>query len=83
MERVAMLATDPVVRSENILRTLETFRRELVDRPVLPLAEVERDMIENALRHFGGNRTRAAAALGISRRTLQIKLKRYASADAP
>jgi transcriptional regulator with PAS, ATPase and Fis domain len=83
MERVAMLATDPVVRSENILRTLENSRREPVDRPVLPLAEVERDMIENALRHFGGNRTRAAVALGISRRTLQIKLKRYASADAP
>jgi DNA-binding NtrC family response regulator len=53
-----------------------------VDRPVVPLAEVEREVIENALRHFGGNRTRAAAALGISRRTLQIKLKRYASSES-
>lgn len=81
MERAAMLTTDPVVRRENILRTLESPHRGPVEQPVRRLAEVERDMIESALRQFGGNRTRAAAALGISRRTLQIKLKRYAAAE--
>lgn len=43
---------------------------------VRPLAEIEREQIAHALRVFAGNRTRAAAALGISRRTLQLKLKR-------
>lgn len=36
----------------------------------------ERELIEEALRRHGGNRTRAASELGISRRALQLKLKR-------
>jgi DNA-binding NtrC family response regulator len=41
------------------------------------LKEVERLHIEAALRRFGGNRTRACQALGISKATLWRKLKRY------
>jgi DNA-binding NtrC family response regulator len=41
------------------------------------LAGIEKRMIEEALRRHGGNRTRAAAALGISRRTLHRKLRQY------
>jgi two-component system response regulator HydG len=41
------------------------------------LKEVEREMILQTLRDTGGNRTRAAEVLGISRRTLQLKLKVY------
>ena len=41
------------------------------------LKEVERDMILRTLEDTGGNRTRAAEILGISRRTLQLKLKEY------
>jgi DNA-binding NtrC family response regulator len=41
------------------------------------LAEVERDHIERVLREMDGNVTRAAAALGIDRRTLQRKLRTY------
>jgi len=52
------------------------------DRPVLPLkeavqgiaGETEKEMILEALRHVGGNRTRAAAILGISRKTLFNKM---------
>jgi DNA-binding NtrC family response regulator len=44
----------------------------------LSLAEVERVQIERALRHHAGNRTRAAAELGISRATLINKIKLYA-----
>ena len=44
---------------------------------VRPLAEVERDAIEQALSICGGNRTRAAEQLGIGLRTLYDKLKRY------
>ncbi len=42
-----------------------------------PLAEIERLHIERALRHFGGNRTRTAMALGISRATLINKIRSY------
>ena len=44
----------------------------------LTLADVERAQIERALRHHGGNRTRAAQELGISRATLINKIKSYA-----
>jgi DNA-binding protein Fis len=49
----------------------------LVGRTV---AEVERDLILETLRHCLGNRTRAAAVLGISIRTLRNKLNDYAAA---
>lgn len=42
------------------------------------LAQVEREQIERALRHHGGNRTRAARELGISRATLINKIRVYA-----
>src|SRR5213596_4195069 len=41
------------------------------------LSEVERQHIERTLRHHGGNRTRAALELGISRATLINKIKVY------
>jgi DNA-binding NtrC family response regulator len=46
-------------------------------RPGFCIEDVERDLILKTLESLGGNRTRAAEALGLSRRTLQIKLKRY------
>jgi DNA-binding NtrC family response regulator len=42
--------------------------------------DIERVAIETALRNHGGNRTHAAEALGISVRTLQRKLKAWATA---
>ena len=44
---------------------------------VKPLAEVERDYIGAVLRAVGGNRTQAAAKLGIGPATLYRKLKQY------
>jgi DNA-binding NtrC family response regulator len=41
------------------------------------LADVERDHIERVLRETSGNITKAAASLGIDRRTLQRKLRGY------
>jgi two-component system response regulator HydG len=41
------------------------------------LKDVEREMIIRTLEETGGNRTHAAKILGISRRTLQLKLKEY------
>ena len=43
----------------------------------LPLAEVERRAILATVEHFEGDRKAAAEALGITRRTLNTKLKKY------
>jgi two-component system, NtrC family, response regulator AtoC len=41
------------------------------------LAEVERSLIERAMREAGGNQTQAAQRLGISRDTLRYRLKKF------
>jgi len=67
-------------------RRLKGFHSGAMDResprePVLAsgrsLKEVEKEMILKTLEDMGGNRTRTAETLGISRRTLQLKLKDY------
>ncbi|HEV3485333.1 MAG TPA: sigma 54-interacting transcriptional regulator, partial [Vicinamibacterales bacterium] len=47
---------------------------------VRPLADVEREYITAVLRAVGGNRTQAAAKLGIGAATLYRKLKEYSTA---
>ena len=42
-----------------------------------PLKEIEKDVIISTLEENNGNRTKTAELLGISRRTLQLKLKEY------
>jgi two-component system response regulator HydG len=45
--------------------------------PGRSLKDVEKEMILRTLEETGGNRTHTAKILGISRRTLQLKLKEY------
>ena len=45
--------------------------------PGVDLAQWEKTMIEQALREAGGNQTRAAQRLGISRDTLRYRLKKF------
>jgi two-component system response regulator HydG len=63
----------------DILQQLDPeFKATYVDlSPGRTLKEVEKDMIIRTLEETGGNRTHAAKILGISRRTLQLKLKEY------
>ncbi|MBM3531040.1 MAG: sigma-54-dependent Fis family transcriptional regulator [Alphaproteobacteria bacterium] len=58
----------------------EQVTRNLVGRTV---AEVERDLILETLKHCLGNRTHAANILGISIRTLRNKLNEYSSDGVP
>jgi DNA-binding NtrC family response regulator len=58
----------------------ETVTRALVGRTV---AEVERDLILETLKHCLGNRTHAANILGISIRTLRNKLNEYSDDGVP
>src|SRR5580704_14240267 len=58
----------------------EQVSRALVGRTV---AEVERDLILETLKHCLGNRTHAANVLGISIRTLRNKLNEYSADGMP
>lgn len=79
-------ATARVVEKVRLARqnALLRARAEALDRLLadgrhqpLALAEVERVHIEKTLKHHGGNRTRSAQELGISRATLINKIKSY------
>jgi DNA-binding NtrC family response regulator len=52
-------------------------------RPGMTLAEVEKLLIRQTLTKMTANRAEAAKLLGISRRALQYKLKRYGLLDGP
>jgi DNA-binding NtrC family response regulator len=79
MKRAALLARDG--RADAALIAPWLGAEALAARPsgrtfvARTLASVERELIDETLAHFGGNRTKTAAALGISVRTLFNKLK--------
>jgi DNA-binding NtrC family response regulator len=50
---------------------------EIVYRPGMTMAEVEKAAIAAALKDFRGNRRRAAEQLGIGERTLYRKIRAY------
>jgi len=52
-------------------------------RPGMPLVEVEKLLIRQTLTHVTTNREEAARILGISRRSLQYKLKQYGLLKTP
>lgn len=52
------------------------------DLYALVMGEVERPLLECAMRHCEGNQTRAAACLGINRGTLRKKLREHGLEDA-
>jgi DNA-binding NtrC family response regulator len=61
----------------DFLREYDRYTTTFSVRPGTPLAEVEKLLIRQTLRHVTSNRGEAAQALGISRRALQYKLKQY------
>ena len=78
LERAMILARgQPVIGVEHLPADLR--QRATTDRryQAQSLSEIERQHIERTLRHHSGNRTRAAAELGISRATLINKIKVY------
>ena len=78
LERSMILARgQPTIGIEHLPPDLR--QRSPTDRryQAQSLSEVERQHIERTLRHHGGNRTRAAIELGISRATLINKIKSY------
>lgn len=59
------------------LRIAARIPPAVIDPSENPLEAAERHILEETLRKYGGHRERTAQALGISRRTLQYRLKKY------
>ena len=57
---------------KRIVEALETFTIEDLRRLV---AEIERPLVELALKRAGGNQVRAARMLGLNRNTLRKKIR--------
>ncbi len=60
-----------------IRQALTSNERPSVPRPGMTLKEMEKDLIRATLQKTDGNRTKAAEILGITRQTLQNKLREY------
>ncbi len=82
VERAVILARGDVITPDVFPAALAGVESRLPEKSaVMPAArtikDMEREMILRTLEETGGNRTRTAEILGISRRTLQLKLKAY------
>jgi two-component system response regulator HydG len=81
IERAVIMARGDTLGPEHLPATLQGEHAREPQAPLLAsgrsLKAVEEEMILKTLEDMGGNRTRTAEILGISRRTLQLKLKAY------
>lgn len=89
MERVALLGNGPEVTPADLPANVvagdqpasggATGDSEIVflSERVLPMEEVEKAAIMDALTKVGGNKTKAAELLGIARQTIRTKIKDY------
>ena len=81
VERIAILETDPIIRPEHLPPELLGSRSAAPSGPIdlgtlfpKPLADVEQAYILAVLDRVGGNKTKAAEILGITRQTLRAKV---------
>jgi two-component system, NtrC family, response regulator HydG len=83
LESMFVLCDGEVLRMNDVPESAKAHpRQSRTEIPSgIPLYELERTAIENALREHDGNRTHAAKALRISVRTLQRKLKEFGERD--
>jgi two-component system, NtrC family, response regulator HydG len=82
VERAVVLARRSRIDVDDLPPDVSSAMPEAVESTdVRPLADVERDYIRAVLRAVGGNRTQAAARLGIGAATLYRKLKQYSKLE--
>ncbi len=70
-------STIEVADLPDFLRAHDQSATTFTVRPGMSLAEVEKLLIRQTLTHVTSNRDEAAKVLGMSRRALQYKLKRF------
>lgn len=82
VERAIILSNDEFISEKAFPENLNPAGDrglEKREHKLMPLKEMEKELILLAIEKTNGNKTHAAEALGISRRTLQLKLKEYAN----
>jgi DNA-binding NtrC family response regulator len=88
MERLVLMAEGSMIRMEDLPEEIKLGAEKIGDSGEdkeksfkgavkAKAALVERELIEKVLKDVDGNVTRSSRMLGISRRSLQIKMKRY------
>ena len=79
MERAVLLCNDDVIRSEHLPPSLQMVRRVSSPGHTLPemVENLERELIIDAFKKSGGHQQRAADSLGITKRILGYKVKKY------
>ncbi|MEW5725203.1 MAG: sigma-54 dependent transcriptional regulator, partial [Thermodesulfobacteriota bacterium] len=79
VERVVVLGREGVVRHDDLaFMGWRSVARPLARAGGLSLQEAEKEHIRMVLRLFGGRKTETAQALGIDRKTLREKIRKYA-----
>jgi DNA-binding NtrC family response regulator len=79
IERLVLISTDKIIDAEMLPAEIEEGSGEVALKETLSsqMADAERETILQALSRAGGNRTKAASLLGISRAGLYNKLRQY------
>jgi len=80
IERAVVLAEDDVVRSSDLLYyglSVESPSRRADSVTPQRLVDVEKEHIAKTLKMFNGHKGKTAERLGIDRKTLRLKLKKY------
>ncbi|OGP80777.1 MAG: two-component system response regulator [Deltaproteobacteria bacterium RBG_16_54_11] len=78
MERMVIMSKGDTITLDDLPPALAGRQQEEESTPSpTSLKDVERETIVKTLQQTGGNRTKTAAILGISRKTLQNKIREY------
>lgn len=82
IERSVIMSRGDILTPKELTETIRAMDQEEPKHKIdmthgMSLKEMEKQMILKTLEDTNGNRTHAAEILGISRRTLQLKLKEY------
>jgi two-component system response regulator HydG len=79
VERMVIMSKGDTIALDDLPPALANLQQEegMIPSPI-SLRDVERETIIKTLQQTGGNRTRTATILGITRKTLQNKIKEYA-----
>jgi DNA-binding NtrC family response regulator len=80
-DRITLRDVPPEIREGKVMAS-RGASTSAAGVPPLSIDEAEKNLIVRALRNTGGNRTKAAEQLGISRRTLHRKLHEYNLSNA-
>lgn len=80
MERAVLLSSDKVIHSHHLPPTLQTAQASGTSSTGAldtTLDSMERDLLLDALKSSGGNKAKAARALGISERVMGLRVKKH------